>query len=78
MKDGYYATTNYEFNHKKEKDMKEQEEARNFRFYVNITKVAKEIGVHRNTLYNFLNGRTDTLHAYNLQKILKLKNKEPK
>ena len=75
MKDGYYATTNYEFNHKKEKDMNEQEQARNFLFYANITKVAKEIGVHRNTLYNFLNDEKRTLHAYNLQKVLKLKNK---
>ena len=53
--------------------MNEQDQAKAFLSYVNITKVSQQTGIHRNTLYKFLNGETKTLHAYNLQKVLKLR-----
>ena len=59
---------------KEEKQMNDLQEAKQFLSYANISKVSLETGIHKNTLYNIVHGR-HIPHLYNIQKILKLKNK---
>jgi len=54
--------------------MNELEQAKQFLQYANISKVALETGIHRNTLYNIVHGR-HVPHLYNIQKILKLRDR---
>jgi len=56
------------------KSMNELQQAKQFLMYANIRKVALETGIHRNTLYNIVHGR-HVPHLYNIQKILKLRDR---